>query len=120
MVESSTFGSEFVALRIMMELIVSLRYKFRMIGLTIEGAVDIFSDSESMYNIASFYKYQLKESHQAIYFYQVRKCMDTDIIIVHRVDNTDSHDDMLTGSLPGCKHIQLRNRIMYSDNPNIY
>ncbi|GFH62200.1 hypothetical protein CTEN210_18676 [Chaetoceros tenuissimus] len=36
-IESSTFGSEFVALHVASELIISMRYKLRMIGVPIEG-----------------------------------------------------------------------------------
>ena len=36
-VESSTFGSELVAMRICRDLIVSLRYKLRMFGLNLQG-----------------------------------------------------------------------------------
>jgi len=36
-VESSTFGSELVTMRICRDLIVSLRYKLRMFGLNLQG-----------------------------------------------------------------------------------
>ena len=36
-VETSTFGSEFVALRIAVELIEALRYKLRMMGVPLDG-----------------------------------------------------------------------------------
>ena len=43
-----------------------------------------------------------------------------DIIIVHKLDTNDNLADLLTKSLPGWKNVQLRSRIMYLDNPNIY
>ena len=46
--------------------------------------------------------------------------MYANIVIVHKVDTNDNISDLLTNSLPGCKRIQLRSRIVYSDNPNIY
>jgi hypothetical protein len=42
-VETSTFGSEFVALRIAMEQVEALRYKLRMFGVPINGPGDIYS-----------------------------------------------------------------------------
>ena len=45
--------------------------------------------------------------------------MDDDIIIVHEVNDNVNLDDLVTKSLPGCKRVQLRCVIMYSDNPNI-
>ena len=53
-VESSTFGSEFVALRIAAELIISLRYKLRMFGIPVMGEANVFCDNNSVYTNASF------------------------------------------------------------------
>ena len=72
-----------------------------------------------MYNNVSFSKSQLKKKNQYIYFHQARECMADDIIIVYKVDTNDNLSDLLTKSLPSCKHVKLRSRIMYLDNPNI-
>ena len=45
--------------------------------------------------------------------------MADNIIIVQKVDANDNLADLVTKSLPGCKRVQLRCVIMYSDNPNI-
>ena len=50
--ESSTFGAEFLELQIETDLIVSLRYKLRMIGVPIEGAAIFFCDNEYKYRNA--------------------------------------------------------------------
>ena len=47
--ESSKFGAEFVALLIVMDLIVSFRYKLRMIEVPIEGAAMFVYANESVY-----------------------------------------------------------------------
>ena len=47
-VETSTFGSEYVALRITIEKVISLRYKLRMMGVSIDGSANIFMDNESV------------------------------------------------------------------------
>ena len=39
------------------------------------------------------------------------------IIIVHKIDTNDNIYDLLTKSLSGWKGVQLRSRIMYSENP---
>ena len=41
-IESSTFGSEFIALKIATELIEGLRYKLRMFGVPISGPAPVF------------------------------------------------------------------------------
>ena len=47
-VESSTYSSEFVALRIAAEKIIALRYKLRMFGIPIEGSANVFCDNEAV------------------------------------------------------------------------
>ena len=43
-----TFGSEFVAMRIAVELIKSLRYKLRMFGIPIDGPTNVYCDNEAV------------------------------------------------------------------------
>jgi hypothetical protein len=47
-VESSTLGSEFVALTIATDLIVSLRYKLYMLGVPIDGPANVLTDNSSV------------------------------------------------------------------------
>ena len=48
-VESSTFGSEFTALKNAVELVTALRYKLRMFGVTIDGPTDMFCNNKAVY-----------------------------------------------------------------------
>jgi hypothetical protein len=47
-VESSTFGSQFIAMKIAVDMIESLRYKLRMFGVPIHGPVNVFCNNESV------------------------------------------------------------------------
>ena len=47
-IETSTFGSEITSLRIVTEIIESLRYKLRMFGVPISGPSRIYCDNESV------------------------------------------------------------------------
>ena len=47
-VESSTFGSEIVAMRSAVDMIESLRYKLRMFGIPIEGPTKVFCDNQAV------------------------------------------------------------------------
>ena len=51
--ESSTFGSEFIAMRIATEWIKALCYELRMLGIPIEGPMNILGNNESVVNSAS-------------------------------------------------------------------
>ena len=114
-VESSTFGSEFVALRIASELIISLRYKLRMFGIPILGSANVFCDNESVYRNASFAESTLKKKHNLICFHQVRECVASGIMVVHKVDTHFNLSDILTKSLPSSQRIELRKKIMFCE-----
>ena len=47
-VESSTFGSEFIAMKKSVDLIEALRYKLRMMGLPMEGSAHLFCDNSAV------------------------------------------------------------------------
>jgi hypothetical protein len=62
-VESSAFGSEFVAMRIAIEKIRALRYKLRMFGIPIDGPTNILGDNKSVVNAASKNEGRLNKKH---------------------------------------------------------
>ena len=111
-VESSTFGAEFVALRVASELIVSLRYKLRMFGIPIQGPAQVFCDNEAVYKNAAFAHTTLKKKHNSMCFHRVRECVASGIMCVHKVDSKYNLADMLTKSLPKEPRIFLRRLIM--------
>jgi hypothetical protein len=115
-VESSTFGSEFVALRVASELIISLRYKLRMFGIPITGPANVFCDNESVYRNAAFAESTLKKKHNSICFHRVRECVASGVMIVHKVDTHFNLSDILTKSLPANQRIELRKKIMFTEN----
>ena len=47
-VEVSTFGAEFCAMRIGVQMIKALRYKLRMFGIPINGPANVFCDNEAV------------------------------------------------------------------------
>jgi hypothetical protein len=114
-VECSTFGSEFVALRIASELIISLRYKLQMFGIPVLGAANVFCDNESVYKNASVAESSLKKKHNSICFHRVRECVAASIMMVHKVDTHYNLSDILTKSLPAALRLALRQKIMYYD-----
>ena len=47
-VEASTFGLEFIALRVGCEMNYGLRYTFQMMGVSIKGPTNVYSDNEAV------------------------------------------------------------------------
>ena len=72
-VESSSFGSEFVALRIATEMIESLRYKLRMFGVPVEESTSVFCDNKSVVTNSSIPTSMLNRKHNSICYHKVRE-----------------------------------------------
>ena len=68
-VETSTFGSEIVALKHAIELIEGLRYKLRMFGIPIEGPTDVFCDNEAVFKNCSIPESTLKKKHHSLAYH---------------------------------------------------
>jgi hypothetical protein len=73
-VESSAFGSEFVALNTAMEANRGLRYKLRMMGVPIDGKTLVFCDNQSVVANATRPESQLKKSN-VIAYHAVREAV---------------------------------------------
>ena len=70
--ESSTFSSEFVALRLASELFFSLRTKLQIFFIPLLVPSTIFCDNETVYKNVCFDKYILQKKHNSIYFHSDR------------------------------------------------
>ena len=114
-VESSTFGSEFVALRVATDLIVSFRYKLRMMGIPVDGPAQVFCDNESVWKNAAIAESKLRKKHNTICFHRVRECVASGIIFPFKVESRHNLSDILTKSLPVQSRLHLRSSIMYQD-----
>jgi hypothetical protein len=68
-VETSTFGSEFVAMRVATELIEGLRYKLRMFGIPIDGPTDVLCDNQSVVTNSSVPESTLSKKHNSICYH---------------------------------------------------
>ena len=111
-VESSTFGSEIVALRLACKQIISLRYKLRMFGVPIDHYANVFCDNESVFKNASLAESRLTKKHNSVCFHRVRECVASKIIMPFKVSSDYNLADILTKSLPGHKRKKLRYMIM--------
>jgi hypothetical protein len=99
-VETSTFGSEFVALRIATEQMEALRYKLRMFGVPIDGPGDVYCDNQSVVESSSLPQRTLQKKHNAICFHKVREAAAMGMIRVAKIDGTENLADLFTKVLP--------------------
>ena len=108
-VESSTFGSEFVAMRIAKDLVVALRYKCRMFGIPIDGPTDVMCDNQGVVNNT------LGKKHNAINYHVVREAAAAEIIRVLKEDTETNLADLLTKFLPWNRRNYLLGSILYQN-----
>ena len=95
-VESSTFGSELVAMRICRDLIVSLRYKLRMFGLNLQGPAYTFCDNAGVVKNVSIPESVLHKRHNAINYHVIRESVAADIMQVGEEDTQTNLSDLFT------------------------
>jgi hypothetical protein len=113
MVETSTFGSEFTAMRIAVKLLEGLRFKLRMIVVPLEGPVNTFCDNSSVVTNASQPSSTLKKKHNSIAYHRVREAVAANVIRVARVHSNKNLADLLTKPLPGPSLHYLCEKILY-------
>lgn len=112
-VESSTFGSEFVAMRNAIEHVKSLRYKLRMFGIPIEGPAYVFGDNDSVIKNSSQPESTLKKKHHSISYHTVREAVAMGIALIFKVDTGYNLADVLTKVLPPDQKRKLLSWITY-------
>ena len=111
--ESSTFGSEFVAMRNAIEQIEAFRYKLRMMGVPIDGATNVFCDNEAVFKNATKPESTLKKKHNAIAYHRTREAQAAGMVRIAWEDGNFNLADVLTKLLPGPKLRHLMGYILY-------
>ena len=71
-VESSTFSSEFIAMKTCTEHIMALRFKLRMFGIPLYGPTDVLCDNASVVKNSSKIESTLDKKHNSIAYHAVR------------------------------------------------
>ena len=99
-VETSTFGSEFMAMKTATEYVRGLRYKLRMMGIPINGPCYVYGDNNSVLVNSSQPDSTLKKKSNSIAFHHVREGCARDEWRCAYVNTNDNHSDLQTKSLP--------------------
>lgn len=99
-VESSSFGSEFCAMKHCCEYLRGLRYKLRMMGIPCEGPAYIFGDNQSVLANTTIPESVLKKKSQSIAYHFVREGAARDEWRTSYCNTNDNEADLLTKLLP--------------------
>jgi hypothetical protein len=99
-IETSTFGSEFIALNIAAEMNDALRYKLRMMGVAIDGPTNCFCNNKSVVTNAVVPQSTLNKKHNFVAYHKVRESVAWEAIQIAHKKGTNNLADMLTTFLP--------------------
>ena len=112
-VETSSFGSEFAALKTGVELLEGLRFKLRMMGVPIQGYCHTCVDNMSVVKNTSVPESQLKKKSNAVAYHYVRSKCAIDILRIEWIISAENLADVLTKIQPGPVRDRLMEYIMW-------
>ena len=118
-VESSTFGSELVAMRTAIERVKALRIKLRLLGIPIEGPTNIFCDNDSVVKTASKVETKCNKKHQSICFHVVREAAAARWILVGKEPTQTNTADLFTKCLDTMTRRRLLRQIFPKTWPEV-
>jgi hypothetical protein len=102
-VESSVFAAEFVAMKNGIETCRGLRYKLRMMGVTLSGPTFIYGDNISVVHNTQRHECVLKKKSNSICYHAVRESAAMGELIIGHVPSVDNPADICTKVVPGGK-----------------
>jgi hypothetical protein len=100
-VESSVFGAEFVAMKNGIETCRGLRYKLRMMGVTLSCPTFVYSDNISVVHNTQRPDSVLKKKSNSICYHAIRESAAMGESIIGHVTSVDNPDDICTKVVPG-------------------
>jgi hypothetical protein len=95
-VETSTYGSELVASRVAMELILEVRYMLRTLGVALDGPALMLGDNMSVVLNSTVPSSVLKMKHNAIAYQRVREAIAARIMRFAYIKSEENVGDVLT------------------------
>ncbi len=113
-VETSTFGSEFVALRTARDMIMAMRYKLRMFGVPIDGPAQVYCDNQGVVKNTSIPESVLSKKHNASNYRAVREAAAAGVLQVHKEDTTTNLSDLFTKVLHAERRKELIQSILFN------
>jgi hypothetical protein len=100
-VESIVFCAEFVAMKNGIETTQGLRYKLRMMGVTIDGPTCVYGENMSVVHNTQCPKSVLNRKSNAIFYHAVRESAAMGESIIGHVPSVNNPADICTNAVPG-------------------
>mmetsp|Transcript_2441 Transcript_2441/g.3428 ORF Transcript_2441/g.3428 Transcript_2441/m.3428 type:complete len:402 (+) Transcript_2441:1306-2511(+) len=112
-IETSSFGSEFIAPKQCCEYICGLQYKLHMMGIEVNGPAYIYGDNKSVLSNASVPESVFKKKSNSIAYNFVREGSSSDEWRVTYVNTNDNVANLPTKPLSGEKRKTFTCRLLY-------
>jgi len=112
-VRTFSFGSEFVALRIAVELIKSIRDKLHMFGIPIQGPTNVYCDNASVVINTLIPASTLRRKHNTIAYHRVQEAAAAGTIRVTKESHETNIADMLIKPVNGICLRELCHRVLF-------
>ena len=102
-VQTSTFGSEFTALKKAVETAVNIRYHLRSLGFIISTPTKIFVDNKSVFINSANPASSLNKKTLALSYHFVRQYQSSSVVSIQFVKSENNYSDLLTKPLNSTK-----------------
>jgi hypothetical protein len=112
-IETSTYGSEYIALKTGIEIVKGMRYKLRMLGIPIDGHAHMRVDNMSVVKNSSVPESVLKKKSNSIAYHFVRESVAARIVRVAYEESGNNKADMLTKLQSGPERRRIADTILY-------
>jgi hypothetical protein len=96
MVETATYGSEFIAARSCIEQIVDLHNTLRYLGVPIRAKSFMFGDNQSVVTSSTTVNAKLHKRHNMLSFHRVREAIASNMVAYHFIPGQDNPADVLS------------------------
>ena len=115
--ETSTYGSELVAAKQVVELILEYRYKLRMMGANMEESALMLGDNKSVVLNTTMPSSILKKEHCAFSYHNIREMIACKVLRFASIEPEVSLLDVLTKPLPRAVFRNLIKPLLFRDPP---
>jgi len=113
-IESSTFGSKFVSLKIALEMNAAIRYKLLMMGIPIDGPTNMFGDNKSVVHNVTDPISMLNKRHNAIAYHKCCQEVAAGAACLTHESGKENCRDGLTKILVGTSFYKFYQYTMYT------
>ena len=116
-IESSSYGSELVAMRIAVEALLAMRYQLRMLGIAFNPTSTILCDNEGVIMNTQRPSSNLKKKHNAVAYHRTREAISIGVARTAHVSTTVNLSDILTTPKGPAVYYQLLSYPLYGRYP---